>query len=84
MLGVECWHSSEEQDFYCTPAWNAMAEQARGKNLRVVEHQQVAAVKMVREVGERGVLETAGLAVEHEQTRAAALSRWLLGNQLIW
>ena len=54
----------------------------RGKNAAAVEDQQVAGAEKSRKVSEFSVLEPAGKAREMQHTRAAALGKGLLRNQL--
>jgi hypothetical protein len=59
-----------------------MAEQTRGKNARVVDHEQIAGNQMVLEPRKLGVLDSAAVAVQHEQPRLSTVRRGLLRDEL--
>src|SRR6185503_132992 len=59
-----------------------VAEQTRGKDARVVDHEQIARDEIVLEAGKRCVLDRPAVAVQHEQPRLAAMRRWLLRDEL--
>ena len=60
-----------------------MTDQPGGKHTRVVDDKQVAGPENVNDVAEHCVLDRAGVAMQHEQSRAAALGRRLLSDELI-
>lgn len=60
-----------------------MAEQPRGKYLRIVKHQHVAGLKHVGDARERRVFHPFVTSPQDEQTRRVPYRRRFLRNQLI-
>ena len=55
----------------------AMAEEARRKNARIVEHQAIAGPQERREVAETAILPAAFLAIDHQHARRGAVGQRL-------
>jgi hypothetical protein len=59
-----------------------VAEQSGGEDTRVVDDQQVARTQQLGEVVKMAIDERAGLPVEDQQTRGAAIRQWFLCDEL--
>jgi hypothetical protein len=58
----------------------AVAEEARGKDAGIVDHQAIAGVQVLREVAENAIFPSARLAVDDEHTGGGAVGEGFLGN----
>lgn len=61
----------------------AMSEEAGGQDAGVIQYEEVARPKEVREVPESGVVEGTGATIEVEHAGGGAIRQRLLGNQLL-
>jgi hypothetical protein len=78
VLGIE---SLEQHDLDASAARHTRPEQPRRKDLRVVDHEDVAGAQPRRQIGNMLMRDRAGSPIEHEQTRSAALGGWRLRDQ---
>lgn len=60
----------------------AAADQARGENSAVIEHQQIAGAKQFRKLAEDVIAETAGGAIHPQQARGVPPRGGMLGDAL--
>ncbi|EPF19088.1 hypothetical protein HMPREF0201_00816 [Cedecea davisae DSM 4568] len=57
------------------------AKQAGRNNPGVIEHQQVAGVELIEQIGESAMRERARRPIQRQQTAAATLGLWIVSNQ---
>jgi thioredoxin reductase len=74
---------TDKQALNRSPAGNATAKKPRGKDPRVVEHEQIASSKVIAKLRENRVFDRPAFAMHHEQPGVTARSGRLLGDQLI-
>jgi hypothetical protein len=78
---------TQKQALDRTAARHAVSEEPRGKHLRVVQDEQVSRPEMVAKAGKRreivGGVGGGSIAMQDEEPRCTANSRWILRNQLI-
>ena len=61
----------------------AMAEEARGKDAGIVDHQAIARVQVLRQVAKRAVFPAAPLPVDHQHAGGGAVGEGFLGDQFL-
>jgi len=64
-------------------AWDAVADEARGKHARVVHDEEVAGAQMIRQLRKRRVLDRTGLPREDQESRLPTLGWRTLGDQFV-
>ena len=74
---------AHEEAFRRPATGQALTDEPRRKDARVVDHEQVAGPQQRRQVGELVMPHISARAVECEQPRGAPLYRGILGNQLV-
>ena len=74
----------DQQTLDGSAAGHARSKQARGKYLRVVDHEKVTGVQLMAEVRERRMCDAATFALQYQQPRLAAYRRRFLRDQLVW
>jgi hypothetical protein len=63
---------TEEEAFDDAAAWDAVAEQARCEDARVVDDEEIAAAEVRRQIADGRVMERWRLPIEDEQARRTA------------
>jgi hypothetical protein len=79
---VGSWDVAKKQTFDSPSTRDALTEQPRGKDSRIVQHEQIASAQVLAESRKLRVLDLAGVPAQDEEPRGAADRRRLLGDEL--